>query len=197
MGVCELSIEEGEASASKVSNEVDKADLARVGTSAIGAREHGFAGEEPSEGDSIEPPDENRSLVCGEPGFDGVCMPGAVEHGICVANAMVDPGLAAGTSARLAARFDHGVEGGVCGDGEAAAADALGKRSRDSETVERDDATSGRVEPMDFARVGVGHGKEALGVCGEDRPDEVVVDPGGRDLIGRARHAILVCGGGG
>jgi len=70
---------------------------------------------------------------------------------------IIDPRL--GT---VSASAHHTAEIGVCGDGKAAAPDGARQTARDVERIQRKNATSPRVNPMNFGAVArFGHGKDA------------------------------------
>ena len=60
--VGELSVEEGEAAATEVGDEVDEADFAGVGAAAGGEGEHGLAAEDSTEGEAVEAADEGERV---------------------------------------------------------------------------------------------------------------------------------------
>jgi hypothetical protein len=78
-------------------------------------------------------------------------------------NLVIDPGLWP-----VSAAAQHAVEIGVYGDGKAATPNSTRQATRDVELLQRKDAASPRVNPMDFgAFPGFGHWKHACGIGGQ------------------------------
>src|SRR6201999_3596117 len=87
------------------------------------------------------------------PDLDAVAMAERMQPAIELADALVDPGVLA-TLLRRGAAGDHGLEGGIDGDGEGIGAHRARKPRGDAKAFERDHAAQLRLDPEQRRIVG-------------------------------------------
>src|SRR3954447_25581358 len=97
--------------------------------------EHALAEERAAEIHAIKPASE----IVAVPGFHAVAMPDVVQAGVEIADAAVDPGVAA-AGMRRGAAVDHRLERGISGDAKRIRPHRAGEARGDTKTVERNDA---------------------------------------------------------
>lgn len=122
-----LDVEKGEVAFAEVLDEVEEGDFGGVGN----AVEHGFAGEEPADGDAVDAAGQLAAL----PAFEAVGVAGFVEASIGFDKFAGDPGFRAARSGGGTV-FDDLREGAVNGDFEDVFAKELFQAVGDVELAE-------------------------------------------------------------
>src|SRR3954469_24246662 len=136
----ELRVQQLEPAGLEPGHEMHERNLGRVAC----AVEHALAEERAAKWHAVKTPDEGVALV----DFQTVAMAAIVQLAIEDADARIDPGARA-VGLRLRAALEHGVEVPVHGDGEAVGAHRADEPRRHVKTIERNDATHLRLDPVE------------------------------------------------
>jgi hypothetical protein len=178
----ELRVEQGEVARAQQLDQVDQADLGRVGPADLGPTEHALPKEGAAQVHAVEPADQGSA----EPGLHAVREAPAVKLAVGADQALVDPGLLAFRS-RLRAGAHHVLEARIGADLEARGAHDARQAAGDVKPIEREDRARIGAEPLDLTRPAVDHREDPIGIGPEQQLRRGVLRVAPAPLV--VRHA--------